>query len=92
MGSEEEWRRTKPTAESATPKPAVVLAAPPTEALVGRWLVSPQTGAGHTRVDDWTLLPLPLPRGLTISFSDQIPVFSGNGIPFRNFGKFPKFR
>ena len=31
----EEWRKTKPTAESATPKPAVVLAAPPTEALVG---------------------------------------------------------
>ena len=26
--------------------------------------------------------------GLTISFSGQIPVFSGNGIPFRNFGKF----
>ena len=26
--------------------------------------------------------------GLTISFSGQIPVFSGNGIPFRNFDKF----
>ena len=26
--------------------------------------------------------------GLTISFSGQIPLFSGNGIPFRNFGKF----
>ena len=26
--------------------------------------------------------------GLTISFFGQIPVFSGNGIPFRNFGKF----
>jgi len=29
-----------------------------------------------------------LGAGLTISFSGQIPVFSGNGIPFRNFGKF----
>ena len=26
--------------------------------------------------------------GLTISFSLQIPVFSGNEISFRNFGKF----
>ena len=26
--------------------------------------------------------------GLTISFSDEIPVFSGNEISFRNFGKF----
>ena len=26
--------------------------------------------------------------GLTISFSGQIPVFTGNEISFRNFGKF----
>ena len=26
--------------------------------------------------------------GLTISFSGEIPVIGGNGIPFRNFGKF----
>ena len=29
-----------------------------------------------------------LPTGLTISFSDEIPVFSGNEISFRNFGGF----
>ena len=26
--------------------------------------------------------------GLTISFSGEIPVIGGNGIPFRNFGEF----
>ena len=32
------------------------------------------------------------PPGLTISFSLQIPVFSGNEIAFRNFGEFrPNF-
>jgi len=26
--------------------------------------------------------------GFSFSFSGQIPVFTGNGIPFRNFGEF----
>ena len=34
-------------------------------------------------VGGWWLFP-----GLTISFSGQIPVFTGNEISFRNFGKF----
>ena len=33
--------------------------------------------------DFYLLLP-----GLTISFSGEIPVIGGNGIPFRNFGDF----
>ena len=54
--------------------------------LPSRWV------GGCTQLPgDQGLRARPLVRfspGLTISFSGQISVFSGNGIPFRNFGKF----
>ena len=48
--------------------------------LGGFWTRGNETDDGHGHGQQGP--------GLTISFSGQIPVFSGNGIPFRNFGKF----
>ena len=50
---------------------------------------SSQAGSARERAAPFRWQAQP---GLTISFSDEIPVFSGNEISFRNFGEFwPNF-